>query len=81
MGIRPSMGSVGDCYANAMAESFFASLECELLAKRRFRNQTEAKLAVFEYIEDGTTRSAYPALGYLSPVNFERRYAVQQPLH
>jgi putative transposase len=59
MGIRPSMGSVGDCYDNAMAESFFASLECELLAKRRFRNQTEAKLAVFEYIEGWYNSSSY----------------------
>jgi putative transposase len=80
MGIRPSMGSVGDCYDNAMAESFFASLECELLAKRRFRNQTEAKLAVFEYIEGWyNPHRLHSALGYLSPVNFERRYAAQHP--
>ncbi len=52
VGIRPSMGSVGDCYGNAMAELFFASLEGELLAKRRgSRNQIEAKFAVFEYIK------------------------------
>ena len=82
MGIRPSMGSVGDCYDNAMAESFFASLECELLTKRRFRNQTEAKLAVFEWIEGWyNPHRLHSALGYLSPVNFERRYAAQHPLH
>ena len=82
MGIRSSMGSVGDCYDNAMAESFFASLECELLAKRRFRNQTEAKLAVFEWIEGWyNPHRLHSALGYLSPVNFERRYTAQHPLH
>lgn len=82
MGVRPSMGSVGDCYDNAMAESFFASLECELLAKRRFRNQTEATSAIFEYIEGWyNPHRLHSALGYLSPVNFERRYTAQHPLH
>ena len=50
-GVRPSMGSVGDAYDNAMCESFFASLECELLARRRFASQAEARMAVFTYIE------------------------------
>jgi putative transposase len=53
-GVRPSMGTVADCYDNAMCESFksfFATLECELLAKRRFRNQAEARMAVFDFIE------------------------------
>src|SRR2546427_36772 len=45
MGIRPSMGSVGDAYDNAMCESFFATLECELLDRQRFKNQVEARLA------------------------------------
>ena len=47
MGVRPSMGSVGDAYDNAMAESFFASLECELIDRRSWKNKTEARLAVF----------------------------------
>jgi putative transposase len=51
VGVRPSMGSVGDCYDNAMCESFFATLECELLKKRRFRTKAEAKMAIFDYIE------------------------------
>jgi putative transposase len=50
-GVRPSMGSVGDAYNNAMCESFFATLECELLARRRFTSQAEARIAVFSYIE------------------------------
>ena len=43
MGVRPSMGSVGDAYDNAMAESFFASLECELLNRRSFKTKTQAR--------------------------------------
>lgn len=50
-GVRPSMGSVGDAYDNAMCESFFATLECELLDRERFRNQAEAKMRVFDFIE------------------------------
>jgi putative transposase len=74
-GVRPSMGSVGDCYDNAMCESFFATLECELLAYRRFRTQAEAQPAVFEFIEGWyNPRRRHSALGYRSPVNFERAH-------
>lgn len=55
IGVRPSMGSVGDAYDNAMAESFFASLECELLDRRSWRTKTEARLAVFTWIEASVT--------------------------
>jgi len=68
------MGSVGDAYDNAMCESFFASLECELLDRTRFRNQHEAKLAVFDYIEGFyNPYRRHESLGYLSPINYERR--------
>ena len=50
-GVRPSAGSVGDCYDNAMCESLFATLEYELLERRRFRSHAEARMAVFEFIE------------------------------
>jgi putative transposase len=50
-GVRPSMGSVGDCFDNAMCESFFATLECELLNRRRFKTQIEACTAIFDFIE------------------------------
>ena len=50
LGVRPSMGSVGDAYDNAMAESFFATLECELIDRRRFRTPGEAEPVVFEWI-------------------------------
>ena len=75
-GVRPSMGSVGDCYDNAMAESFFATLECELLARHRFRDQAEARRAVFEFIEGWyNPHRRHSAIGYHSPINYERRLA------
>jgi putative transposase len=51
LGVRPSMGSRGDAYDNAMAESFFSTLECECLAKHRFASHTEARLILSRYIE------------------------------
>ena len=74
-GVRPSMGSVGDAYDNAMCESFFATLECELLARHCFRTQAEARLAVFDFIEGFyNPRRRHSALGYLSPIAYERHY-------
>jgi putative transposase len=73
-GVRPSMGSVGDAYDNAMCESFFATLECELLARQRFKDQTAARTAVFGFIEGFyNRRRRHSAIGYLSPVDYERR--------
>lgn len=73
-GIRPSMGSVGDCYDNALCESFFATLECELLDRQAMRTQAEARMAVFDYLEGWyNPHRRHSALGYLSPVEFERR--------
>ncbi len=75
VGVRPSMGSVGDAYDNALCESFFATLECELLDRQRFRTQAEAKMAVFDFIEGFyNPRRRHSALGQLSPVNFERHH-------
>src|SRR3954451_2347432 len=75
-GIRPSMGSVGDAYDNAMCESFFAPLECELLARRRFASQAQARMAVFSYIEGWYNPGRrHSALGYLSPIAYEKRMA------
>jgi putative transposase len=73
-GVRPSMGSVGDAYDNAMAESFFATLECELLDRRRFKTHAEARIALFEFIEGFyNPRRRHSSLGYLSPAAFEKR--------
>jgi len=80
-GVRPSMGSVGDAYDNAMCESFFATLECELLARRRFATQAEARLAVFDFVEGFyNPRRRHSALAYLSPLEYERR-ASEGDLH
>ena len=77
-GIALSMGSVGDCFDNAMAESFFASLETELLDRTAFRTRADARLAVFDYIEAFyNPRRRHSALDYLSPADFERRYRSQ----
>lgn len=73
-GIRVSMGSVGDCYDNAMAESFFASLECELIDRSTFRSHADARLALFDYIEAWyNPHRRHSALGQVSPINFEQR--------
>jgi putative transposase len=74
MGVRPSMGSVGDCYDNAMCESFFATLECELIDRRTFQTQAEARSSVFRYIEGWyNPHRRHSALGYESPMHFERK--------
>lgn len=75
--VRPSMGTVGDAYDNAMCESFFATLECELLARRRFPTKAEARMAIFEFIEGwyNPTRR-HSSLGRISPVEFERRHTM-----
>ncbi len=72
-GVRPSMGSVGDCYDNALCESFFATLECELLDRCRFRTHAEAQLAIFDFIEGFyNPHRRHSALDYLSPMCYER---------
>lgn len=75
-GVRPSMGSVGDAYDNAMCESFFATLECELLDRRKFQTKAEARMAIFQFIEGWYNPGRrHSALGYLSPINYERSRA------
>ena len=76
MGVRPTMGSGGDCYDNAMCESFFATLECELLDRRKFKTKAEARVACFEFIEEWYNLGRrHSALGYKSPINYERTAA------
>ena len=71
-GVRPSTGSVGDAYDNALCESFFATLECELLERRSFRSHAEARMAIFEFLESFyNRRRRHSALGYQSPADFE----------
>ena len=71
-GVRPSMGSVGDAYDNAMAESFFSTLEAELLSRRRFVSQAEARMACFSYVEGWYNPvRLHSSLGYRSPMAYE----------
>ena len=75
-GVKPSMGSVGDAYDNVMCESFFATLECELLDRRKFKTKAEARMAIFQFIECWYNPGRrYSALGYKSPINYERSAA------
>jgi putative transposase len=70
------MGSVGDAYDNAMCESFSTTLECELLARRRFASQAEAKIACFSYIEGFYNPvRLHSALGYKSPIAYEQEHS------
>jgi putative transposase len=72
-GITLSMGSVGDCYDNALAEAFFATLECELLNRHRFKTKLDARLAIFDYLETFYNRERrHSALGYLAPAAYEQ---------
>jgi putative transposase len=72
-GVMPSMGTVGDAYDNAMAESFFATLEREVLDRRRFKTQAEAKLAIFDWLEGWyNPHRRHSSLGYRSPMHYER---------
>src|SRR5262249_32693062 len=74
-GVRPSMGSVGDAYDNAMCESLFATLECELLDRCRLRTPAEARCAVFAFIENFyNPRRRHSSIGYLSPLDYERQH-------
>jgi putative transposase len=71
------MGSVGDCYDNARCESFFATLECELLDRHSFRTREVAYQSVFEFIEGWyNPHRRHSAIGYQSPLNFERAQAL-----
>ena len=76
MGVRPSVGSVGDCFDNALCESFFATLECEVIDRHSFPNHSQAKLAIFEYIEGWyNPHRRHSALKYQSPITYEKLMA------
>jgi transposase InsO family protein len=79
-GVRPSMGSVGDCFDNAMCESFFASLECELLARSHFATHEQARREIFHFLEAWyNPLRLHSGLGYRSPVIYEQLHAAQKP--
>lgn len=75
-GILPSMGSVGDCYDNALCESFFATLECELLDRVPLRTIKEGRQAVFVFLEGWyNPHRRHSSIDYLSPIQYERVHA------
>lgn len=77
LGVRPSMGTRGDAYVNAHAESLFSTLECECLAKHRFTSHAHARLVLFRYIEGWyDPHRRHSALGQCSPLAFEQHHAV-----
>ena len=73
-GIQLSMGSTGDCYDNSMAESFFATLECELIAQTRFRNHTDARTEIMGFIDWYNHRRRHTRLDNQSPVHYEQNH-------
>ena len=79
-GIQRSMGRVGSCFDNAMAESLFATVECELLQRTPFKSREQAQGEIFKFLEGFyNRRRRHSALGYLSPVEFERAWSAAQP--
>ncbi len=75
MGGRHSMVTVGDAYDNAMAESFFATLECELIDRRVWKTHTEARHAIFTWIESWyNPKRRHSSIGLISPIEFERTH-------
>ena len=77
-GILASMGRTGDAYDNALCESFFGSLECELLDQSHFTTREVARIALFEWLETWyNPRRRHSALDYLAPLEFERRWQLE----
>ena len=78
-GVQPSMGTAGDAYDNAMCESFFGTLEAELLMRERFDTREQARRAIFRFIEGWyNIRRLHSSLGYCSPMEFEQEYEKTQ---
>ena len=74
-GLMPSFGTIGDCYDNAMMESFWSSMQIELLNRKKWRTRLDLANAIFDYIEIFYNRQRrHSQLGYLSPVEHELRF-------
>ena len=78
-GITCSMSGVGQCWDNAPAESFFASLKKELVHDEKYQTRAQARLSIFEYIElFYNTKRRHSSLGYVSPAEYERANAARK---
>jgi transposase InsO family protein len=79
-GLVASMGSIGDCFDNAVIESFWGRMQTELLNRQRWRTRIELANAIFEYLETfHNRRRRHSALGMLTPIEYERIYPTRQP--
>ena len=77
-GLVPSMGSIGDCYDNAVIESFWGRVQTELLNRRRWHIRIELANALFEYLEIfHNRRRRHSALGMLTPTEYEMLHRSQ----
>ena len=75
LGIRQSMSRKGDCWDNAVAESFFGSLKTELVHNNKYKIISEARRYIFEYVEVFYNRERlHSSLGYMSPQEYEMKY-------
>lgn len=80
-GLVPSMGSIGDCYDNAVIESFWGRMQTELLNRKRWKTRIELANAMFEYLEIFHNRQRrHSALGMLTPIEFEYVHFTRQPV-
>jgi putative transposase len=80
-GLVASMGSIGDCYDNAMIESFWGRMQTELLNRKRWRTRLELANAIFEYLEIfHNRRRRHSALGMLSPIEYELSQQIAEPV-
>ncbi|WP_043601194.1 integrase core domain-containing protein, partial [Nocardia otitidiscaviarum] len=80
-GLVPSMGSIGDCYDNAVIESFWGRMQTELLNRKRWRTRIELANAIFEYLEIFHNRQRrHSALGMRTPIEYEMMQPPVQPV-
>lgn len=75
-GFRQSMGNAGDCYDNAVAESFFHTIKTEWVFFEKYQTRSQAKTSLFDYVETFYNRERrHSTLNYLSPRDYEQKYA------
>jgi transposase InsO family protein len=78
LGITASMSRKGNCWDNAVAESFFSTLKRELVARRKWANRSQLRTALFEYLESYyNRRRLHSALGYKTPEQIEREHVLR----